>query len=88
MIERQNTEISKKFKEVTQDNFIYSLNEKEKTAEIIEYIESDNTSKKGFITRSIKYETQEYIIKSIKKAFCTSNVFNIQIASDSEIEKI
>ena len=72
-------------KQIKQDGLTYLI--KEKRADIIGYYEDRPTF---IIPRSIKHESQEYIVASISKdAFKNSqNIKSIEFASDSEIQSI
>ena len=75
-----------KLNNIAQDNLVYSLNDKEKTAKII-----NNNQANGdiLIPRSIIYKSEEYIVTSIrKKSFSDSNIKSIKFSPDSELKKI
>ena len=70
-----------------QDGLKYLVNEKEKKAEIVGYYEGRNIF---LIPRSIRFESQEYIVQSISKnvfKFC-KNIKSIEFSSDSELKII
>ena len=71
---------------VEHSNIIYLLDMEKNTASII-----GNNSAKGniIIPKSIKYESNEYIIKSISKlAFVSTEIESVEFSSDSEIQTI
>ena len=73
-------------KQVKQDSIRYLINEKEEKAEIIGCYESRD---EFLIPRSIKHESQEYIVISISNnAFLYSNIRSIKFALDSELQTI
>lgn len=74
------------FTKVEYSNIVYSLDPGNFTASII-----GNNSAQGdiIIPRSIIYESNEYIVKSISRlAFVSSNINSIDFSSDSEVETI
>lgn len=84
MNENQQLEIQDK--RIEQDHIIYSLNEKEKTASVV-----DNNKARGdiIIPKSIIYKTKEYIIVNILQCtFHYSQVKSIRISADSQLKTI
>lgn len=84
MIKNQQNKLNKK---ITQDNIVYSINENEKTAWVV-----DNESAYGdiLIPHSIKHESNEYIITKIcENSFAKSkSIKSIQFPVNSEIKTI
>ena len=74
-------------KQVLQDGLKYLINEEEEKAVIVGYYENRNIF---LIPRSIKYESQEYIIQSISRDAFKNSLFikSIEFSSDSELQTI
>lgn len=72
---------------VKTDNFIFVLNEDEKTASLLRDL---SISEQVFIPRSIRYQNNDYLITSIlPNSFKNiSNFFTVQFPSDSELKRI
>ena len=72
--------LHKQPKIVMRDDILYSINETEKTANII----ADSARGDIFIPRTIKYKTHEYVVtKILKGSFYNSFVKSIKFPSDS-----
>lgn len=82
----QDQPIDPRILRIKQDGLIYSMQEEEKTANIIE---SKSTAELIQIPFSIKYKSNEYIVKSItKEAFQCTLIKSNQFPPNSRVQTI
>lgn len=71
---------------IEQDNIIFSLNFKNSTASVIN---NANITGNVYIPKSLNYESQDFIIKSINHgSFKQARLKSLQFSIDSEVSKI
>ena len=83
----RNQPLPTNMKKIEIDDFIYSINDEEKVAFIVK---CDTLRRQIIIPCTIKYKSNEYVVKSIlENAFIDSDrVKSVQFASGSQIQTI